>query len=106
MSPFENHEVFLQVVQSDADFTAWVDSVSPRVSVAPSVPAIQQVWIAELFLVLKILWEIYQILKAKGWFKAWFETRKVKRAMRNLRTADKEIALMKVRDGLTHQVSR
>lgn len=94
----DDHQGFVQTVQEDKEFSRWVDDVSPR---SPS--GVQQVWIAELFLVLKILWEIYQILKALGWFKGWWETRKVKRAMRGLTATEKENALLKVRDSLIHE---
>lgn len=90
----ENHVQFVQVMQQDEDFKKFVDNVSPRVE------GIQQVWIAELFMVLKLLWEIYQILKGLGFFKGWLETRKVKRAMKGKTTEQKEVALTSVRDGL------
>lgn len=89
-----DHEAFVQTVQEDDSFTKWVDGVSPRKA------GVQQVFIAELFLVLQILWEIYQILKKLGFFSAWFQTMKVKRAMRREEVKDKEVFLMKVRDGL------
>lgn len=91
----ENQAEFVQVVQTDPEFVKFVEDVSPRLD------GVQQVWIAELFLVLKILWEIYQILKGLGFFKKWFETRKVKKAMRLEKVALKETALMHVRDSLT-----
>lgn len=95
-----DHEAFVQTVQEDGSFTKWVDSVSPRKA------GVQQVFIAELFLVLQILWEIYQIMKKFGFFKAWFETMKVRRAMRREEVKDKEVYLMHVRDGLISPVNK
>lgn len=96
----ENHVQFVQVLQQDAEFNKFVDNVSPRVQ------GIQQVWIAELFMVLKLLWEVFQILKGLGFFKGWFETRKVKKAMRGQTTEQKELMLLEVRNGLLSSVRR
>lgn len=93
-----DHEAFVQTVQEDGEFTKWVDSVSPRKA------GVQPVFIAELFLVLQILWEIYQMLKKFGFFSAWFQTMKVRRAMKREEVKDKEIYLKKVRDGLVSPV--
>lgn len=70
-------ESFVKVAQADAGFQKFLDTVSPR---RPD--GVQEVFIAELFLILQILWEIYQILKRLGFFKAWFQTIKVKAAMK------------------------
>lgn len=96
---YEGHVQFVTVVQADPAFAKWVDGVSPRVS------GIQQVWVAELFFVLKLLWEIYQILKGRGFFSAWFQTRKVRIAMRGKTVAEKEEALSKVRNDLLVQTA-
>ena len=86
-----SHLTFVQNVQASKGFMKFVDGVSPRVA------GVQPVFIEELFLILQYLWEIYQILKSLGFFKAWFETMKVKRAMRGKTTAEKELALLKVK---------
>jgi Na+/H+ antiporter NhaD/arsenite permease-like protein len=74
------HEDFVAVVANDEGFQLFVADVTPE-------DEIQQVWLAEAIALLKLLWEIYQILKALGVFdfiSKWLLTRKTKRAMRVL----------------------
>jgi hypothetical protein len=75
-----SHEDFVAVVAEDSGFKLFVADVTPE-------DDIQQVWLAEAIAILKLLWEVYQILKALGVFEfisKWFLTRKTKRAMRVL----------------------
>lgn len=81
-------EFTVMVDNTDLQFRAFVNSVSPK---NPS--GVQPVFLAELFLVLKILWEIYQWMKGKGWFSKWLLARKVRAAMTPVRVEDKEDAL-------------
>lgn len=97
MTEYNEYEFFVSNAKDDAGFSAFVEKVSPNGQV-------QQVWIAELFLVLKILWEIYSILKKFGFFAAWWETRKVKAAMRSLSVREKEHKLSQIRNGLLKTV--
>jgi hypothetical protein len=81
---------------NDPAFKQFVDEVSPR-----TVRGIQPVFIAEFFTILQILWEIYQILKKLGVFSAWFQKRQVRLALKKASITEKEIALKKIRDGLS-----
>ena len=89
-----DHVAFVQTVQSDVQFNSWVKEVSPEVV------GIQRVWLQELFLILKILWEIYQLLRKYGIIKFWWETRKVTRALAREDITARELALMEIRNRL------
>lgn len=71
------HDEFVAVVQEDQGFLKFVREVSHDGDV-------QQVFLAEALVILKALWEIYQILQALGffdWLAKWWATRKVRKAM-------------------------
>lgn len=89
------HEDFVLVVSQDDGFRLFVAEVTPEGQV-------QQVWLAEAIALLKLLWEIYQILKALGffdWIAKFFAVRKTKKAMRVI-LPYREAAVAKVRDEL------
>lgn len=84
-----------EAAKADLAFQSFVDKVSPKNHMNQ-----QPVFFAELVLILKILWEIYSILKTLGFFKAWWTTLKVKYAMKKLTVAQQEVALTNIRNGL------
>lgn len=89
-----DHESFVQTVQADDGFKKWAEGVSPEVA------GIRKVWLKEFFLVLQLLWEVYQILRKNGFIKFWWETRKVRRALTKMVIVEQEKALISIRDGL------
>lgn len=95
MSPDFNADA----VKQDGEFQRFVDNVSPK-----NAHGQQPVFFAELMLILKILWEIYSIMKNLGFFAKWWETMKVKRAMRKMTLSQQEVALLNIRNGLIVQV--
>ena len=83
------------VAKQDAGFNLFVDDVSPR-----DARGAQPVFFAELYLVLQVLWQIYQFLDKMGFFKKFFTVLRVKRAMKKGTPAAKQEALEVLRDGL------
>lgn len=82
------------IVQAKKDdgFRAFVDEVNPRDS-----DGIQKVWISEAFLIIKILWELYNVLKELGWFSALFAKWRIKKAMKLPTEIQREAALNAVK---------
>ena len=70
------HADYLGAAELEPGFQRFVDDVSPRTA-----DGVQPVFWAEFFLVLKILWEIYQLLKARGWFQKWLTKVRIKKAL-------------------------
>lgn len=93
------HEGFVLHVRQDPMFREFLDTVAPKEKDS----GIQKVWLSELFLILKILWEIYNVLKGMGWFTKWWTTIKLKRAMAKKDEAEKQEALAVIRNGLMKQ---
>lgn len=96
---------YLTAIEQDPEFDAFIESVTPH-------EEIQQVWMAEFFLILKILWELFQLMKGLGWFDKWLKVRKVRRAMKlpmpkegEAGTNFRMLALQKIKDDLVVQVS-
>jgi hypothetical protein len=92
------HQIFQTTVEQDPQFEAFVKDVTPA-------DQVQQVWLSEFFLILKILWELFQLMKSLGWFDRWLKVRAVRRAMRyhpNLR----EDKLKAIKDEILIKVNR
>jgi hypothetical protein len=89
------HKEFLLRAQYDIRFMAFVEDVSPRNHAGK-----QPVFFEELFLVLKILWAIYEILKSRGWFSKWLAKKQVREAMKLETTIAKEAALLRIQENL------
>lgn len=89
----EHDEVLRQAAIRDTKFVTWVDMVHPG-----STNDIQKVWLPELIMLLRLLWDIYQWLKGKGWIKYIRVTWKVSRALRLKSEMEQEIALKKVKE--------
>jgi hypothetical protein len=85
---------FTTTVVQVKGFRQFVDGVSPRAK-----NGVQPVFLAEAFLVLQILWEIYQFVKKMGWLEAFFAKRKVKQAMRAETKEAKAVELQTILDG-------
>lgn len=71
----ESHLDFVVKVQQDEGFVKWLDKVSPRQS------GIQKVWIAELFEILRLLYEIYKIIAGANFIASWWYTGRAARAI-------------------------
>lgn len=91
-------QAMVDEAKADAGFNVFVDKVAPRVK------GVQQVFFAELYLILQILWEIYTWMKKLGWFDRWLKTSQVRRAMKLPTRAAQERELQKIRVSLTKVV--
>ncbi len=89
------HAEMVRRAQYDIRFMAFVEEVAPRQK-----PGKQPVFFEELFLVLKILWAIYEILKARGWFSRFMAKKQIKQAMRLETVIAKEAALLRIQENL------
>lgn len=81
----------IEEVKNDPGFNKFVDEVSPKEK------GVQKVFLAELLLVLKVLFTIYELLQGMGFFQKFFAKARVKAAMRNKTPEEKEAALKAVR---------
>lgn len=88
-----SHQQFVEFSDHDPKFREFVDSVSPREN------GVQPVFFAELFLILKILWEVYTILKGLGFFSKWFTTMRVRAAMKVKNIDERERRLQAIVNG-------
>lgn len=89
------HAALVVKSKTDYEFNAWVLQLSPR-----DVTGRQPVFFEEAFLILKILWAIYQALKSAGVFSRFMVRRQVRKALL-LSTIDaKEQTLLGIRDAL------
>ena len=61
--------------QHEPGFYDFVSGVTPK-------DEVKKVWLGEVLLILKALWELYQLLKQLGIFTRWVATRKIRTAMR------------------------
>lgn len=79
----------------DPGFLKFVEQISPPKN------GIREVFLPDLLTVLKLLWEIYTILKSLGFFSRWLKTRELKRIMaNNILVSDKEKALAELKSRL------
>jgi hypothetical protein len=62
--------------QNDKQFEKFVRSVTPK-------DQVEEVWLGTVLAILKALWELYQILKALGFFDRWLLRREIKAVMNN-----------------------
>lgn len=83
-----------EMSQDNKEFEYFVITVTPAGQV-------QKVWLAEAIAILKLLWEIYQLLKDKGCFARRVAVSRTKKAMAFDSEYDKTVALEKVIEKLS-----
>ena len=71
-----NDTDFRVAVKSDSGFNNFLDKVSPPAR------GVQRVWINELILILRILWELYKLWRGAGFLSKFFLRWRVWGAMR------------------------
>lgn len=89
VSAGSEREILVAAAKADNGFRDWLDLVAPGVKSGE----VHQVWLPELFMILKLLWEIYQFLQEQGCFKKMMVSRKVYKALRKPSPEDQELAL-------------